>query len=101
MIQQFSAAGSNLKGGWSKVFSSINSAFPNLLTLLGAVGVIIVVLAIAKYFWDKRRGGANPANLGWSLAVGGLLAAPALIIPILLGFADAVINAVSNIAGGK
>lgn len=103
MISYLPAAGgntSNLAGGWNNVFSKINSAFPGLLTLMTSLGVLIVVGAIGKYFWDKRRGGANASALGWSLAVGGLLAAPGLIVPICLKIADSVINAVAGILGG-
>lgn len=104
MITAFAAAGgntSNLAGGWTNVFSKINSAFPGLMTLLTSLGVLVVVGAVGKYFWDKRRGGANASALGWSLAVGGLFAAPGLIVPICLRLADAAINAVAGIIGSK
>lgn len=86
---------SNLKGGWDKLWASLGS-FGSLTTFLSIFGVVIVIAAIVKYVFDKRRGGGNPSGLLWGLVAGGLLAAPGLVIPALLVIADALIN-----AGGK
>lgn len=84
---------SNLSGGWSTLWGKITSAYPNLSPLMTSIGIIIVVLAAAKYVWEKRRGGGGNTNaLVWSLVIGGLLAAPGLLVPVILKLADSAIN---------
>lgn len=98
----------NLAEGWDKVYTPIRDALgPNILNLLTAVGVIVVVAAIGKWMWDKRRGGGMGGGgrgmtdqIGWSLLLGATLSAPALIIPIFLKILDAVANGIAGIFNG-
>lgn len=62
--------------------------------------MLIIVAGIVKYLWDKRRGGGNTNALVWTIVVGAVLAAPALIIPILLAAIDVVVNAVVKVIAG-
>lgn len=89
----------DLVSGWSSVWSSVTSAVGSKLTnLMTAVGVIIVVFALGKWLWERRRGGGGShSGLIYSMAVGGLLAAPEVIIPVLLTIIDYVINAVVGV----
>ena len=93
----------DLKGGWAKVWSAIGTALGNLAGLLTAFGVIIVVFAVLKWLWDKRRGGGGQGNstLGWAMGFGAILAAPGLLIPLTLGLVDVLINAVINIVNSN
>lgn len=89
----------DLSGGWSKLWSAVQGALGSgLVGLLTAIGVIIVVFAVAKWFWDrKRNGGGDSKGLFWALAVGMLFAAPEIVLPVALTIADAVANALVNI----
>lgn len=88
----------NLKGGWATVWSAVKSAAPGLGPLLTSIGVILVVFALGKWLWDKRKGGGgNSSSLAWTALVGAALAGPEIIFPILLGFIDWGINFVVGI----
>lgn len=88
----------NIKQGWQSIWSALTSGAPGLATFLTTIGALIFVWAIVKFFWDKRKGnGGNTSALGWSLAVAALFAGPQVVLPILLGMADWVINTVIGI----
>lgn len=90
----------NLQGGWAKVWNSISSAVPGLTGLMTSIGVILVAYAIGKWIWDKRKGGGgNSSGVFWTIVVGALFAAPAVVIPILLKFADWIANTVIGLVG--
>ena len=83
----------DLRGGWANLVAAINPS-PQLLTLLTVIGVAIVVLALFKALWDKRRGGGGGfTSIIWPLAIGAALAGPMIVVPILLWGADTVVNA--------
>lgn len=70
------------------------------------IGVAIIVIAVGKFIWDKKRGGGGGfGSLIWPLVIGGLLAGPDIIIPNLLWIAELVINAFSalldRVTGGQ
>jgi len=97
------ASGSvNFQSGWGTVWNSVTAAVgTQLTTLLTAVGVVLVVFAIVKWLWDRRRSGfqGNHSSLLWTFGVGAVLAAPDVIIPLLLGLADLITNAVVGLFG--
>lgn len=88
----------NLAGGWNTLWSAISTVIGGqIMLILTIIGVIMVVFAIGKYFFDKRRGGSAGQGLGvvlWTLVFGSILAAPQVIIPLLLTILDLVINAI-------
>ena len=86
----------NLRGGWDSAWAPIQSVLgAGVLKIVAAIGVLIVVSAFGKWVWDKRRGGGgNSSTLLWSLAVGALLTAPTVIIPIALWAFDGAANVV-------
>lgn len=92
----------NLSGAWDTFWRNISGGnFGQFLTLLAVIGMLIIVAGIVKYLWDKRRGGGGNTNaLVWTIVVGAVLAAPALIIPILLAAIDIVVNAVVKVLAG-
>ncbi len=89
----------NLAAGWAKVWGVVQGALGGVAGLLTAVGVILVVAALVKFLWDKRRGGGGQGSSAvlWAIVVGSVLAAPGLIIPLLLGVTDVVANAIVGI----
>jgi hypothetical protein len=90
------AASVNFQSGWSTVWNSVTAAAGSqLTTLMTALGVVLVVFAIVKWLWDRRRSGfqGNHSGLLWTFGVGAVLAAPDVIIPLLLGLADLITNA--------
>lgn len=89
----------NLAAGWTTVWSAIQSAIGSQVTaLLTAIGVILVVGAILKWIWDRRRGGGgNHSHLLYTLLIGGILAAPDFIIPVILTILDTLINVIVSI----
>ncbi len=96
------AAGTiNLSGSWGQVWGAVQAAIgTKLTTLLSAVGVILVVGAVFKWLFERRRGGGGAfsgqasSGLLWTLAAGATLAAPGVLIPIFLTILDAIANAV-------
>lgn len=90
----------NLKGGWTSFWTAITAGFPTITTMMTIVGVILVVFALVKWAWDRRRGGgmAQGAQPLWgALIPGAILAAPDMLFPILLGILDLVINVVISL----
>lgn len=84
----------NLKGSWSSFWGAISGGFGGLTTMLSIVGVGLVVVAIGKWVWDRRRqgGAGNHQPLWGALLVGALLCAPTVLMPLLLTVMDAVAN---------
>ena len=99
----------NLREGWDNVWNGLkdgNPAFAGVMNLLTAVGAVIVVMAIAKLLWEKRRGGGGGGGgmgggktdgIMWALALGAILAAPNLILPVLLTILDTIANGVAGV----
>lgn len=87
----------NLKGGWGTFWGAITAGFPGITTLMTVIGVALVVFALIKWAWDRRRGGGmgqGSQPLWGALVPGAILAAPAVLFPLLLGLLDWVANIV-------
>jgi hypothetical protein len=103
----------NLSSGWTTFWEGISGSLGGLPTLMTAIGALLVVGAIGKWMWEKRRGGGGGGGGGggksegiiWALALGAMLAAPNLLIPIFLKTLDIVANGIvavyNNAAGGQ
>ncbi|MCC3299473.1 hypothetical protein [Arthrobacter caoxuetaonis] len=90
----------NLKGGWESFWTAITAGFPTITNMMTIVGVILVVFALLKWAWDRRRGGGmgqGAQPLWGALIPGAILAAPDMLFPILLGILDLVINVVISL----
>lgn len=88
-------------GAWDAFWSRAQGQLGDILVLAGIVGVLLVVGALVMYFYRKSRGGGgNTTGLVWTMVVGGILAAPAFLIPIILNVVDFVINTIASVAGG-
>lgn len=84
----------DLSGSWDKVWSAV-SGDSTITTLAAIVGVILVLAAIGGFIWRKARGkGSEGAGRGLilTLLIGAILAAPSVVLPLLLGLADLLIN---------
>lgn len=88
----------NLESGWKNVWGIVKSAAPGLSELLLAIGVILVVFALGKWLWDKRKsGGGDSSALMWTAIVGAALAGPEILFPLLLKLVDWLLNGVLGI----
>lgn len=91
----------NLSGSWNTLWSSVEGAIGSkLTTLMAVIGTLIVVLALVKWAWDRRRGqgGGQGSGAIWgALLVGAILSAPGVIIPVGLTIVDALANAVYSV----
>lgn len=91
-------------GSWGKVWAAVESGFPGISLMLTSVGMILVVFALAKYAWDRRRGGGNASPLWNTLIIGALLLLPTVVIPLALlllsGIANIVVKVVQAILPG-
>lgn len=93
----------DLKGGWNEFWGAINKTGTNihgLLTLLTVIGTLMIAAGLIGWLWKKRRGGGlrdGSDGLFWTLIAGVILAAPNLLLPILLGILDTVANAIINL----
>jgi hypothetical protein len=96
------AASVNFQSGWNTVWNSVTAAVgTQLTTLMTAFGVVLVAFAIIRWLWDRRRSGfqGNHSSLLWTFGIGAVLAAPEAIMPLLLGLADLITNAVVGLFG--
>jgi len=59
----------NLSGSWNQVWGAVQTAIgTKLTTLLSAVGVILVVGAVFKWLFERRRGGGAATSTRLSAA---------------------------------
>lgn len=90
----------DLRTPWNNVINGIaGTAGQNLLTLLAAVGVLILVFALLSFFWQRRKGGgmSGMGSLTMPIIIGGILAAPRVVIPILLWLIEVAVNFILGI----
>lgn len=89
---------SNLSGAWDRFWGIVtgSSGVDTLFTILAIAGMLLIVGAVVKFLWEKRRGGGgNSQAMVWSIIAGGVLAGPSLLIPLVLRIVDFVINLVA------
>lgn len=89
-------------GGFNDLLRPVLEANPRLFEIATLVGVVLVVIGIFLWAKSARRGklgGASLKPVGGSLILGTILVAPTLIIPILLGAVDILVNIVLTLAG--
>lgn len=94
-----SGATIDLHDSWGKLWSAVTTGFPQLTGILTVVGVILLVAAVIKYLWDRRRGqGGNHHPVIGAMLIGAVLAAPAFLLPVALTLLDGVMNIIANLA---
>ena len=99
------SANINLSSDWTSLWNPISSQLGPLTTIASWAGVLIVVAAVVKWAWDRKKGmPGRHGGLLWALVIGALLAAPGFVIPLVLGILDTAINVVfsafGNASGG-
>ena len=84
----------NLVGAWNTFWATVGGVISGpVQTTVTVIGVGLILFTIVKYLWDKRRGnGGKTAPIWWTLVFGGVLIAPQVLIPLLLGILQWVIN---------
>jgi len=96
----------NLAGQWTALWTKINQGdWATLSQLMTWVGIVLIVFAVGKFLWDKRRGGGGGMGCGSTsvvvaVVIGGLLSGPEVIIPVVLTIADLLVNLVVRILPG-
>ncbi len=95
----------NLESSWNTLWGNIQQSVGSLLTILGYVGMLLVVGSVLKWLWDRRRGQGGQgfqahSHVVYTLVLGAVLAAPDVMIPWMLGALDAVANGISSVGKG-
>ncbi|KAB1646173.1 hypothetical protein F8O06_05255 [Pseudoclavibacter sp. CFCC 14310] len=101
------ASNINLQSKWGTFWGSVSSALSGVsgvMTMITIVGFIMIVLSLGKFLYEKRKSqgaggiaGQQAKPIWWALALGGLLIAPEVLVPIFLGVFDILINLVINL----
>jgi len=87
----------DLVSGWNNLLAGLPNGIKVMLTIVGAV---IVVISILGWLWKRRHGGGGLSGLPLAgLIVGVAIAAPTLVIPALLALAQALVTLIVNIIG--
>lgn len=85
-------------GSWDDFWSAAGPELNSIVTLLGIVGLLLVAGGIVMWIYRKSRGGGgNTSGLVWTIVVGGILAGPNFLIPIILNVVDFFINTVAGV----
>lgn len=91
----------NLSQGWTTFWNAVKGSLGGIDTVMTIVGVLIVVGAVLKWVFERRKSGGggmgNHQPVLWALLAGAALASPDLIIPIFLTILDVIANAFISI----
>lgn len=81
-------------GGWNRLSGAITSGWSGLFTAAAIIGVALIVFALVKWAWERRRGGGmgNSGPMWGALLPGFILIAPLLLIPLVLNLFDFIAN---------
>jgi len=85
----------NLLSGWATLWGQVPAGWR---ILLAAGGVLIIIVSIAIWLYKKRKGNGAPGGFPTVLVIlGGLMAGPELIVPVILLVATALLTVLSAI----
>ena len=87
----------DLVGPWNRLVGIMP---PTLLNILAVVGILLIVIGLGKWFWDRRRGGGAQGFPWMMLILGGVLAGPRVFVPVILMLVQAIINVISALIKG-
>lgn len=86
---------------WNSFLTTVEGVtnVTGLFTIAAYVGLVIIIAAIVRWAWQKRKGGRIVENRDGSLLAGALIAgliliAPKVIIPIALFILQTIVNLV-------
>ena len=87
----------NLSGAWSEIWSKVSPEIEGFSVFLVFVAIVIAIWQITSFILANRRqggaGGSARSLVSW-LALAGLMAAPAALIPLFQIIADGIITLV-------
>lgn len=86
----------NWVAGWNKLVAVIPA---NVLTFLTVLGVIILVLSVVIWLWQRRKGGgAGMQGFPWiAVVLAAALAGPQVVIPALIGVLQFIVGFIITI----
>lgn len=89
----------DLTSGWNNLWGAISGVSPEFWMAMTMIGVGLIIFATAKWAFEKYtgRGGQGGKTIMWALVVGCLLAAPAVLIPLVLGVFELIISLVLSL----
>ena len=91
----------NLANSWSTAWTAISGPLGAFASLMGVIGALMVVVGVAGYIWERRRGGGGShSKLIYTIVIGAILAAPGVVVPALLTAVDFLINAILGLLHG-
>lgn len=101
------ASNIDLQSKWGTFWSTLSTALGALsgvMTMLTIFGFVIIVVSLLKFLYEKRKSqgaggvaGQQAKPIYWALALGGVLIAPEVLIPIFLAVFDLLINLFINL----
>lgn len=78
-------------GGWDNVMGPLRAVSDgNVLDAISTIGVVLMVVAVLGFLWRGGKGGLK--TLVIPLVLGATLAAPNLLIPLLLNIFQFIVN---------
>jgi hypothetical protein len=92
-------------GSWRQAWGAVTGAagISGVMTLLGIAGMGIALIALISWLFERRRsgqmGGPGTNKLLWAVLVGAVIAAPNMLIPLVLWLMDALVNGVGKVLG--
>lgn len=87
----------NLVQAWNTLWNQVTAWAPGLGTFLAVLGLGIVVWFLAKWVWDKRRGGGIAGFPIMTTIIGLILAGPAVVIPVILSIIQVLFTITVNL----
>lgn len=77
-----------LVDSWNRLWGQIDNGVG---TVIAIAGVLIIAIFVLKWFWDRRKGQGKGFPF-MAVILGLALAGPNLVIPVLLGLFEAILN---------
>lgn len=88
----------DFSGSWTTFWGAASPELNSIVTLLGIIGLLMVAGGIIMWIYRKSRGGGgNTSGLVWTIVIGGILAGPNFLIPIILNVVDFFINTIASV----
>lgn len=78
-------------------FNRLWDAIPNsgqVSVVMSIIAVIIVIITVVPWLWQRRKGGMNGfSGFPWiAVVIAGILAGPQLVFPLILNILSVILN---------